>query len=210
MKKISLLLILFLLSCERNQTFINLSEFKEITKLDVQNFDPNKNISYWDYSEECSNGENGEYRILVNYAKGKQSEELKTEYTKANFQHPIHHFLGECAHCCYKLIRFETSNKLSILKFYQNKDLLLEFLGDINTIQEAYWLLKNSGYNTLTTNNPVFIKETDKGYELIAEKEISICEPYVIEKHHVMISPKGDLQILSKEVIVNKNVCVNF
>jgi len=218
MKKIILLISFFIaIACSKDDESdnkIDSKNFKEFSKLDFKKFIVNTEISYWDINEECFDKKTELFSSQIIESNGIQSGNFDTKFGEIIIEvDPNQKFLGFCQLCCVNFIRFENQKDMSFIRLNEkvDKDRLINFIGSIDNIDESYFLIRNSEYKkTLTRDKPVLFKLNDNSFEFILEKEISLCEPYLVEKHHIRVESNGEIIVLNKEVVINENSCINF
>ncbi|NIJ45279.1 hypothetical protein FHR24_001718 [Wenyingzhuangia heitensis] len=212
MKKLVLgILFMTIMSCQNDndEISIDLSSFEKGRSVDFKNFSPKSEITYWEYSEECSKDTLGNFDNKIFYSRGKIciTEYCKSQYQKSHFTHPFVDFLGgKCDNCCNEYLKYQINDSLiSISTREYTTQNRLDFIGEINTLDEAIWMINHSGY-TLTDNNiQGYMKVNKNDFEFIAKITTEYCEPTIIEKHHILINELGEIIILEKEKISEDN-----
>ncbi len=154
----------------------------------------------------------GDYSINIVSSFGNQCEESNciTEYNLPNTNHPITDFLGPCENCCKKFIRFGKNKDIKPIEPLGSigEKNLLNFLGDIDNFDEAIWLIRHKSYPITDSEHKGFIKKTENGFQFIATKYTSFCEPEIIEEHLLEVKSSGDISVLNTKIISKKDICL--
>lgn len=215
MKKIFLLvLVIAICGCSNDDDQndnIDRSNFIPGRSFDIKQFSANDNIDYWDSVSECSINLDGGYEITIDASFGTKCNEntCLTKYDSANITHPINDFLGPCESCCLNFIRFEENKDVKAIALFSNigEEHISKFLGDIDNFDEAIWLIRRKSYSITDPEFKGFMKKTENGFQFIAIKYVSSCNPETIEEHLLEVNINGDISVLQTKILSEKDIC---
>lgn len=108
---------------------------------------------------------------------------------------------------CFLYLKYQAGDQNHLVA---TKDELLQFLGAINTKEEALlWTRANDYYFRVNDINRGAIKTTKTGFELIVLRTVSYCIPVQTNRYHLLLKPNGDIEVINEEVFsVDENSCV--
>ncbi|SHF88713.1 hypothetical protein SAMN05444483_103106 [Salegentibacter echinorum] len=210
MKKLILIFtLIFLISCSSDDA-ITTDGFEPISeKYPFYDLDPAVATNYWELNYVIANGgENNEEEIIVQ--KGTLCDQAEESVCVKEFQElqPEFGFASGCLPgLCYLYLKHQVDSQNQLV---DSKDKLLEFLGAINTKEEALlWARANDYYFQVERIDAGAIKTTGSNFELIVLKTVSYCTPVQSNRYHLKIKPSGDIKILKEEVFSrDENSCV--
>lgn len=205
MKKLILIsTLIFLISCSSDDA-ITTDGFEPITeRYPFHDLDPAMATDYWELNYVVANGGyNNEEEIIIQ--KGILCDQAEESVCVKEFQElqPEFGFASGCLPgLCFYYLKYQVNSQNHLVN---SKDKLLEFLGTINTKEEALLWVRAHGYRFGVNNIKTgAIKVTNSGFELIVLKTVSFCTPIQTNRYHLRIKPNGDIEIL-KEVVFSRD-----
>jgi len=210
MKNIILMcVIFFLISCSTDDA-ITTNGFEEITeRYPFNDLDPIVATDYWELNYVSVNGrDDNDEKIIAQ--KGILCENAEKPLCEEKFKelNPDFGFAPGCLPgLCYFYLKYQADTQNHLVA---SKDQLLEFLGPINTKEEALlWTRANDYHFQVDNIDAGAIKATDSNFELIVLKTVSYCTPVQSNRYHLKVKPNGDIEVLKEEVFsVDENSCV--
>ena len=210
MKNIIFLLVIFaLISCSSDDA-ITTDGFEPITeRYPFHDLDPAVATNYWQLNYVLANGgDDNEEEIIIQ--KGVLCDNAENSMCKDEFKElqPEFGFAPSCLPgLCYLYLKYQADNQNYLVA---SKAELLEFLGTINTKEEALlWTRANGYYFQVDNIEAGAVKTTKTNFELIVLKTVSYCTPVQSNRYHLKIKPNGDIEILKEEVFSrDENSCV--
>ena len=108
---------------------------------------------------------------------------------------------------CFYYIKAQSDSENFIV---DNREELLQFLGDIDTRSEALLIAFTNGYYFPVDNLETgAFKEVNDGFELIGLSVVSDCVPLQTNRYRLKVKKNGELIILQEEVFsVDENSCI--
>lgn len=210
MKKLILIsTLIFLISCSSDDA-IATDGFDPITeRYPFYDLDPAVTTNYWQLNYVLANGgDDNEEEIIIQ--KGILCDNAENPMCKNEFKE-LQPEIGFAPGClpglCYLYLKYQVDSQKHLV---DSKDKLLEFLGAINTKEEALlWARANNYYFQVESIDAGAIKATGSNFELIVLKTVSYCTPVQSNRYHLKIKPNGDIEILKEEVFSrDENSCV--
>jgi len=98
---------------------------------------------------------------------------------------------------CYKYIVSVRNGQIQV---WNTTDALQQFLGQIDSAQEAALLAMAFGYYWDLNEGVNGIRETDSGYELVVLKLVKFCVPVRTDKFELLVLNNGELVVQNSEV----------
>lgn len=210
MKKLVLISTLFfLVSCSSDDA-ITTDGFEPITeRYPFHDLDPAVATNYWQLNYVLANGSDDNEEEIITQ-KGVLCDNANESLCVEEFNQlkPEFGFASGCLPgLCYLYLKYQVDSQNQLV---DSKDKLLEFLGAINTKEEALlWARANDYYFQVENIDAGAIKATGSNFELIVLKTVSYCTPVQSNRYHLKIKPNGDIEILKEEVFSrDENSCV--
>ena len=209
--KISILfftLVLFV-SCSTDDT-ISTKDFEPISEeYPFRDLDAGIENNYWELVQAFVNGPDDFNEKIIGQngvlCASEEDDMCKEEFNNLK---PEYGFAPSCLPgLCFYYLKYQANNENNLVA---STDDLLQFLGAINTKEEALlWIRANDYYYRINDIDGGAIKATNSGFELILLKTVSYCTPIQTNRYHLKLTANGDIEVLKEKVFsVDKNSCV--
>lgn len=201
--------LIFLVSCSTDDS-ITTDGFEPISeKYPFDDLNPEVETSYWELNYALVKGRDDfdEEIIVQNGVICINAEEELCQEEFRNLK-PEFGFAPSCLPgLCFFYLKYQADGQNHLVG---SKDELLQFLGDINTKDEALlWVRANDYYFRINDIDAGAIKEVNSNFELIVLKTVSYCTPVQSNRYHLLIKSNGEIEVLKEEVFsVDENSCV--
>jgi hypothetical protein len=178
-----------------------------LEQLDYSQVDPAEALRYWEYRFGFGGPESDHTVIGSGGATIKDSIDasLIASFDSARAE------TGFGVFClpgyCYKYIVAIRGNHFAL---WATENELLNFLGEIDSREEAIMLIDANGYHWSTIDiQDGAIRDIDDGYELVVLKTVEFCAPIVTKRYLLRVSSTGVITVVEEEERYrNEGACV--
>lgn len=185
--------------------------FSRDTKANPNNIHPAMTTDYWELRS------NFDHKLIVSAgdkcSKASNPQACTTEFDALRADHGFGDTICHTPPCGGYIVSNQGSNN----QVWNTVDKLKEFLGTIDSKEEAVLLAEGHGFfasDAVSLNNAYWgvayaspppsynggVREIDGEYELVVRKYISLCSPWRENRYLIRIKPSGDLIILREQI----------
>lgn len=210
MKTLVLILVLiFLVSCSTDDS-ITTDGFEPISEqYPFEDLEPEVETDYWELKYAVVHGQDDvdEEIIVRNGALCHSAEDDLCQEEFRNLKPEFGFAAGCLPASCFYYLKYQADDENHLVT---TKDELLQFLGTINTQEEALlWTRANAYYFRVNDIDGGAIKTAETGFELIVLKTVSYCTPIQTNIYHLKVQVNGEIKVLNEKVFsVDENSCV--
>lgn len=212
MKKVLLIFpLIFLFTCSTDDS-ITTDGFEQISEqYPFEDLDPEVETNYWElnYTIVLDRDNFDEEIIVRDGVLCPSAEENLCQDEFRNLKPEFGFAPGCLPSTCFYYLKYQADDQNHLVA---SKDELLQFLGTINTKEEALLWVSANNYYFRTNDNDVDtggIKVVKPNFELIVLKTVSHCIPIQTNRYHLKVKPNGEIEVLKEKVFyVDENACV--
>jgi len=209
MKNCTILLYVLILITSCSKDTLNLDGFKVINETELfTSLNPSLDFDFFELRSIYL----GDTSFFTEFTQGiacENAENLETCLLELENLEPEDEGIPSyCVQICitsYVVAQHEGRNLL-----FDTTDEVIEFLGPIDTFDEALLLVKLNGYNLGYNDiNRGAYKEVENGYEIIATRITATCAPIITTQYKILVDINGTLKVVEEaELNREEDICI--
>jgi hypothetical protein len=185
----------------------NFDRLPDFDRLDYRNINPPQTYQYWELRYTFGRGSG--YDVTLGSGGTRQRSELDpATLTALQNSTPNSGFSNGClpAHCYTFILAVDAGGTVRVIN---TRDALIEFLGLIDTMEEAALIVTSYNMYWSLDNPDTGVREVGVGWEFLALELVKACTPVQTDRVHVLVRSNGSLRELGREVHSKlENACV--